>query len=195
MRSAPATVDAYIRRFPLATRKILQALRSTILKAAPGATQTISYGMPTFVLHGTLVHLAAYAQHMGLYGAGAALGPVQAQAAAYVSGRGTLKFPLDAPVPLALVQKLVKLRVQQNLERAAASNSTGGFPRGIGQPATRALHAAGFQNLRPLTRATPAQLLELHGFGPRALGILEKELKALGLAFAAPKPPARKRPR
>lgn len=194
MPAAPTTVDGYIRQFPPATRKKLQAVRDTILRAAPGATETISYGMPTYVLHGTLVHLAAYAQHLGLYGAGPALGPVQAQAAAYLGGRGTLKFPLDAPVPLALVKKLVKLRVQQNLERATARpGDAGALPRSIGQPATRALHAAGFKNLRQLTRATPAQLLELHGFGPRALAILKKELKALGLALAAPGPRARKR--
>jgi uncharacterized protein YdhG (YjbR/CyaY superfamily) len=115
---APRTIDEYIAAFPPTVRTILQKIRATAQKAAPNAEETISYRMPTFMLHGVLVHFAAFKAHIGLYP------PVRGgddelmkQISLYAGEKGNLRFPLDKPIPYALINKIVKLRVRQNLEK------------------------------------------------------------------------------
>lgn len=112
--------DEYIAGFDAATQQKLEQLRQTIRKAAPAATEAISYGIPTFKLQGNLVHFAGYKNHIGFYPGAAAIVDFNDELAAYNLSKGTVQFPLDKPLPLALVSKIVKYRMKQNLEKAKA---------------------------------------------------------------------------
>jgi uncharacterized protein YdhG (YjbR/CyaY superfamily) len=117
----PENIDAYISGFPEDTREILETIRLTIKKAAPRAMETISYKMPTFTLNGDhLVYFAAYKKHIGFYPVPMGKTEFKKELSAYESGKGTAKFPLDKPIPLGLIRKIVKFRVKENLAKAAA---------------------------------------------------------------------------
>ena len=121
MKSTHAeNIDAYIAEFPKDTQKILKELRATIKKAAPKAEEAIKYAIPTFVLNGNLVHFAAYKTHIGFYPAPMGIEAFKKETAQYEAGKGTLQFPLDKPIPLNLITKIVKFRVEQNLEKDKA---------------------------------------------------------------------------
>jgi len=120
-RTAPKTIDEYIAGFSPDVQKILQRIRMTIRKAAPEAQETISYEIPTFTLNGKyLVYFAAYKKHIGFYPALTGIEQFKKELSVYESGKGTLKFPLDKPIPFGLISKLVKFRAKENLGRAAA---------------------------------------------------------------------------
>ena len=119
-RSAPRDIDEYIAGFPSDVQAILEKIRKTIRKAAPDAKETISYQVPTFRLEGTLVHFAAYKKHIGFYGASTGLKAITKELSAYQGGKGSVRFPLDKPIPFDLIGKIVRFRVKQNVERAAA---------------------------------------------------------------------------
>src|SRR6266478_1728774 len=114
------TVDEYISRFPSQVQEILEKLRKTISKAAPKAQETISYQMPAFTLEGSLVYFAAFKNHIGLYPRPTAIKKFKRELSPYEGAKGTVRFPLDKPIPLALISKIVKFRVKENLERAEA---------------------------------------------------------------------------
>lgn len=114
----PETVEQYLAALPPPTRKVMKQLRALIRKAAPDATEKLSYGMPTFVLHGNLVHYAGFEHHVGLYGARAM--KLEGLLAKYQTGKGTLRFELDAPLPAKVIAQLVSMRVAENLEKAAS---------------------------------------------------------------------------
>ena len=122
-QAAPGTIDDYIAGFPPDVRRRLQDIRSTIRKAAPAAEEAISYQMPTFRLHGNLVHFAAFKNHIGFYPAPRAIEEFKKELAAYEGSKGTVKFSLDEPIPLGLIGRMVKFRVKKNLEQAAAKKS------------------------------------------------------------------------
>jgi uncharacterized protein YdhG (YjbR/CyaY superfamily) len=117
---APATIDGYIAAFPPDIRQGLQALRDFIRAQAPGASEKISYGMPTFYLDGNLVHFAAFKDHYGFFPAPSGIDRFDAEAAPYRSGKGTLRFSLDKPFPWALLKKIIRFRVRENAARAKA---------------------------------------------------------------------------
>jgi uncharacterized protein YdhG (YjbR/CyaY superfamily) len=123
-QSAPRDIDEYLAGFAPDVRKILEKIRRTIIQAAPGAEETIKYGMPTFVLEGNLVHFAAFKKHIGFFPPVKGDEKLKKQASAYAGPKGNLQFPLDAPIPYALIGKLVKLRVKQNMARAKAKKRT-----------------------------------------------------------------------
>ena len=112
------TIDEYIANFPKHIQNILEEVRATIRKAAPDAQEAIKYAIPTFVQNGNLVHFAAFKNHIGFYPAPRALEEFKKELSAYEGSKGTVKFPLDSPVPLPLICKIVKYRVKQNLEKA-----------------------------------------------------------------------------
>lgn len=114
----PATIDAYIADFPVPIRKGLEQMRTTISKAAPAAAETLSYGIPTFTLHGNLVHFAAYKHHIGFYPAPSGITAFQKELSVYKGAKGSVQFPLDQPLPLALVKQIVQFRVKENEEKA-----------------------------------------------------------------------------
>jgi uncharacterized protein YdhG (YjbR/CyaY superfamily) len=110
-------IDDYIAAFPPTVRVILKKVRATVRKAAPRAEERISYGIPAFALHGNLVYFAAFKEHIGFYP------PVRdpklrKAVAVYAGEKGNLRFPLDKPVPYALIKRIVKTRIKENLEKA-----------------------------------------------------------------------------
>src|SRR5262245_56745398 len=113
----PKDIDDYIATFPKDIQAKLQKIRATIKKAAPKAEEAIKYQMPTFTLNGNLVHFAAYKNHIGFYPAPSGIEAFKKELALYESGKGTLKFPLDQPIPFSLITKVVKYRVKKNLEK------------------------------------------------------------------------------
>lgn len=120
-QKAPKTIDEYISGFPKDVQEILKKIRLTIRKAAPDAQETISYKMPTFTLKGSyLVYFAAYKNHIGFYAAPRGNMEFKEELSVYESGKGTLQFPLDKPIPFDLISRIVKFRVKENLAEAAA---------------------------------------------------------------------------
>jgi len=118
--TAPRTIDEYIAGFPKDVQGTLRKVRTTIRKAAPGAQETISYQIPTFKLNGMLISFAAFSKHIGLYPAPSGSERFNRELAAYRTSKATVNFPLDKPLPYALVTRIVKLRVKANREKAAA---------------------------------------------------------------------------
>ena len=114
------TVDEYIASFPPAVQEVLQTIRQTIKQAAPDATETIKYGMPTFVFHGNLVYFGAWKKHIGFYPITAAMEESIEELANYkTSGKGTIQFPLNQPLPLPLIRTIVAFRVKEHLDSAS----------------------------------------------------------------------------
>lgn len=111
-------IDEYIASFPKSTQVLLQQMRTTIGKTAPQAEETINYAMPTFALYGNLVHFAGYANHIGFYPAPSGIEAFKKELSVYKGAKGSVQFPLDKPLPLSLVTKIVKFRVKENLEKA-----------------------------------------------------------------------------
>lgn len=111
-----ASIDEYIRTFPKEVQTILQELRMAIKAVAPDAGETISYGIPTFVLNSNLVHFAAYKKHIGFYPTSSGIRAFKKELSGYKTSRGTVQFPIDKPLPLALISKIVKFRVAENIE-------------------------------------------------------------------------------
>ena len=120
-----ATVSGYIAKAPPKARKALKQLRTAIKAAAPGITERISYRIPTFDLDGRyLLYIAAFQEHVSVYPVTAGMVAKHGDAiAAYRAGKGTLRFPLDAPIPVGLVAKLAKVRVKERRESAPAKRS------------------------------------------------------------------------
>ncbi len=110
-------VDAYIATFPLEARKRLKQIRKTIKQAAPGASETIRYQMPAFMWNGYLVHLAAWKNHIAMYPAPSGTPAFNKELSRYLSTKSTVQFPLDKPLPLALIRRIVKYRMKDNLKR------------------------------------------------------------------------------
>lgn len=111
-------IDEYIATFPPNVRAILRKVRSTIRRAAPEAKETISYRIPTFKLQGPLVHFAAFKDHIGFYPPVKGDASIEKAVARYANEKGNLRFPLDEPIPYRLIERIVKLRVKQNLAKA-----------------------------------------------------------------------------
>jgi uncharacterized protein YdhG (YjbR/CyaY superfamily) len=113
-RAAIESIDAYIAGFPAPVQRQLQELRATIRAAAPEAEEVISYQMPTFRLHGNLVHFAAYAGHIGFYPAPSGISAFRERLSRYKGAKGSVQFPLGAPLPLDLIAEIVRFRVAEN---------------------------------------------------------------------------------
>jgi uncharacterized protein YdhG (YjbR/CyaY superfamily) len=116
----PKDIDDYIARFPADVQAILEKVRATIKTAAPEATETISYQMPAFKQHGILVYFAGWTKHIGLYPPVSGDKALEKSVARYAGPKGNLQFPLDQPIPYDLIERIVKLRVKQDNDKAAA---------------------------------------------------------------------------
>jgi uncharacterized protein YdhG (YjbR/CyaY superfamily) len=117
------SIDEYIATFPEETQKILEELRATIKAAAPDAEEKISYQMPTFDLKGNLVHFAAFKNHIGFYPTPSGIQAFKQELSIYEGAKGSVKFPIDKPMPLELISKIVKFRVAENLKNAEIKSS------------------------------------------------------------------------
>ncbi len=113
----PASVDAYIRSFPPEVRKKLTQLRQLVLAQAPDAEEKIAYKMPSYYLNGPLVYFAGYVRHIGFYAGASAVGTFSEKLTRYKTSKGTVQFPLDAPLPVALIKQMVKFRVAESKAR------------------------------------------------------------------------------
>ncbi|HEY7672112.1 MAG TPA: DUF1801 domain-containing protein [Gammaproteobacteria bacterium] len=111
-RVAAKDIDAYVAGFPADVRKMLQAVRRTIRAAAPEASEKISYQIPTFTLHGNLVHFAAFENHIGFYPGSEAIRAFKPRLKRYKSAKGSVQFPLDKAIPFGLITAIVKFRVK-----------------------------------------------------------------------------------
>lgn len=114
-----ADIDAYIAPFPPDVRKLLERVRKEIRKAAPGAEEAIKYRIPTFVLNGNLVHFAAFKEHIGFYPTPGAKEEFAADIERYGGGKGTMRFPLDEPIPYDLIRRIVEYRVKESEKKKA----------------------------------------------------------------------------
>lgn len=115
-------VDAYIASFPQPTKLKLEALRAAIKKAAPKAEELISYKMPAYKLNGMLVYFAAYKNHIGFYPTASGILAFKKELSIYKGAKGSVQFPLTEELPLNLITKIVKFRVQENSQKRKAKN-------------------------------------------------------------------------
>ena len=114
----PSTpITDYILQFPPDVQQKLNALREAILEIVPDATEKIAYGIPTFYVKGNLVHFAAYKSHIGFYPASSGIDAFREELAPYKLSRGTVQFPLDKPLPMELIRRIVKYRLAENLAK------------------------------------------------------------------------------
>ena len=123
-KNIPNEIDTYIANFPEEIQTLLQQMRATIQEAAPDATEAFSYQMPTFKLNGNLVHFAAFKKHIGFYPVPSGIEAFKDELSVYKQGKGSVQFPLDQPLPLTLITKIVKFRVAENLAKAAPKKKT-----------------------------------------------------------------------
>lgn len=114
------TVDEYLSAFPASTKKILQQVRKTIKQAAPNAEELISYNMPAFKLNGVLVFFAGYENHVGFYPTPSGIEAFKKELSQYTFAKGSVQFPLNEPMPLDLIIRIVKYRVKENAGKAMA---------------------------------------------------------------------------
>ena len=117
VKSVAKDIDAYLSTQPQHVRVMLEDLRQTIRKAAPKAEEAISYQMPAFKFHGMLVYFAGYKNHIGFYPTSSAIKAFAKELSAYGGAKGTVRFPLDKPIPMALIRKIVKHRIKENLAK------------------------------------------------------------------------------
>lgn len=112
------SIDEYILQFSPQVQEILENLRKVIKEAAPEAEEKISYQMPTFYLHGNLVHFAAHKKHIGFYPTPSAIDAFKNELSIYKGAKGSVQFPLEKPVPYELIIEIVKFRVAENIGKA-----------------------------------------------------------------------------
>ncbi len=113
-------ISSYIRNYSKSVQKTLQGMRTAIKKTAPRAVEAISYGIPTFKLHGNLVHFAAYKSHIGFYPGSSGIRVFRKELSKYETSKGTVQFPIDKPLPLTLIKKIVGFRVKENLAKKSS---------------------------------------------------------------------------
>ena len=113
-----SSIDEYIARFPEEVQKKLMELRKVIKAAAPDAEERISYQMPAFNIYGNLVYFAAYKKHIGFYPTSSGIKAFEHELSVYESSKGAVRFPIDQPLPLELIGKIVKFRVVEDLKNA-----------------------------------------------------------------------------
>lgn len=118
------SIDEYIRLFPEHVQKKLKEIREAIKEEAPQAEEKISYQMPTFFLNGNLVYFAAYAKHIGFYPTSSGITAFKNEIAKYKNAKGSVQFPIEEPLPIKLIKKIVKFRVKENIGKKKRNKRT-----------------------------------------------------------------------
>ena len=114
----PNTIDDYISMFPEQTQELLQQVRNTIKKAAPGSGEKISYGIPTVTMNDNyLIYFAGYKYHISVYPAPRGVEAFKEELSRYKGGKGTVQFPLDKPIPFNLISRITKFRLKENSQK------------------------------------------------------------------------------
>ncbi|MGF6846443.1 uncharacterized protein YdhG (YjbR/CyaY superfamily) [Chitinophaga sp. W3I9] len=178
-------IDQYIAGFPEETQALLQQIRAAIRKIAPAAEEKISYGIPTFALNGNLVHFAGYKHHIGFYPAPSGIKAFEKELSVYKNSKGAVQFPLDQPLPISLINKIVKFRVKESQEKNTSRHTSapGELFASLAAPARRALESKGIRTVQQLSKFSEADILALHGMGKSSLPKLRNALKEKGLSF------------
>ncbi len=117
-RNVFKSIDEYILQFSPEVQEILQALRSVIKESAPDAEEKMSWRMPTFALHGNLVHFAAHKRHIGFYPGPSGIDAFKHKLSEYKGSKGAVQFPIEKPLPYELISEIVKFRVAENITKA-----------------------------------------------------------------------------
>jgi uncharacterized protein YdhG (YjbR/CyaY superfamily) len=125
----PKSIDEYIAGFPCDMQEILKQIRTTVREAAPDAEEAIKYQIPTFVLNGNLVHFAAFKNHIGFYPTPSGIEAFEDELSAYESAKGSVRFPIDEPLPLGLIEKIVRFRVDEARSKSSNSSEQEDHPR------------------------------------------------------------------
>lgn len=119
-RPTAGSIEEYIAGFPLEVQQALQEVRAVIKASAPGAAETMSYAIPTFDMDGRhLVHFAGYEQHVGFYPGPSGIAAFTEELKPYKSAKGSVRFPLDRPMPAHLIRRIVEFRVRESAGAAA----------------------------------------------------------------------------
>lgn len=207
----PETIDEYISSFDKGTQIRLELVRALIKKAAPEATEKISYAVPTFDLHGILLHFACHSTHIGIYPGPSCIAHFSKELEKYQTSKGTIKFPHDKPIPQGIITKIVRFRRKENQQKMeskrilrkcknghsfykssdcptcpkceAAKKPATGFMTGLAAPARRALEKAGITSVKILSGFTEKQILAMHGIGETTIPVLVRVLKQQGLSL------------
>lgn len=122
-------VDTYIASFPTETQKVLEEMRSALKSAAPEAQEMMNYGIPTLTLNGNLVHFGGFKSHIGFYPAPSGIEAFKDELSVYKGAKGSIQFPLDQPLPLDLITRITKFRVEENMAKALAKSSKKKLPK------------------------------------------------------------------
>ena len=117
MKKGIESIDEYFRSFPKHIQQKLRELRTVIREQAPQAQEKIASQIPTFYLNGNLVHFAAYAKHIGFYPTSSGIRAFRGKLSNYKTSKGTIQFPLNEPLPLELIRKIVRFRVAENMKK------------------------------------------------------------------------------
>jgi len=123
VQESPKNIDDYIAGFPPEVQEFLEQIRTTIKEAAPAAEEAIKYRMPTFVLNENLVHFAAYKNHVGFYPTPSGIEKFKDELLSYKNAKGSVQFPIDKPIPLKLIRKIVAFRVKEIQAKALAKQN------------------------------------------------------------------------
>lgn len=206
-------VDQYISKFSGETNKRMRQIRKTILSVSKDITEGIGYGMPAYKLSGKpLVYFAGYAHHIGFYATPTGHLEFARELSQYKQGKGSVQFPLDQPLPIDLIRRIVVFRLVEVGEQVAKTNqrtcpaghvfvkssncptcpecerlkkSESGFLSELVAPARRALQNAGIDSAKKLARLSEKEVLSLHGIGKTSLPVIHSMLKREGLKLRA----------
>jgi uncharacterized protein YdhG (YjbR/CyaY superfamily) len=110
-------IDSYIQAAPKEARALLKEMRALIKKAAPGAEEAISYGIPTYKLNGNLVHFGGFKDHVSFFPTSSGVSAFKKELSKYRTAKGTIQFPLDKPLPLGLIKRIVAFRLKENMRK------------------------------------------------------------------------------
>ena len=116
----PKNIDEYIASFPQDVQLRLKQIHNAVKKAAPLAVELISYQMPAYKYHGVLVYFAGYKNHIGFYATPTGHAAFKKELSVYKEGKGSVQFPHNQPLPLALISRIVKFRMMENMEKEKA---------------------------------------------------------------------------
>ena len=178
-------IDEYILTFPKEIQEKLKTIRALIIKEVPNAIETFKYGMPTFDLYGNLVHFAGYKNHIGFYPAPSGLKAFKSEIGKYNNSKGAVQFPLDKPLPIELIQKIVLFRIKENIDSFIKGSKKADyfFVDGLSALAQRALVSKNIINLEELSKFTKTEILAIHGIGKTTIPIFEKALTDNNFTF------------
>lgn len=205
-------IDAFISGAPSASRVKLTELRTLLKKLVPEAEETIAYGIPTLRLNGNLVHFSGYRHHIGFYPGADAIAYFKQEIAQYPSAKGSVQFPLDEPLPVQLITRMVQFRVKQQMTKSKPQKGTkkicpqghaflktsdcptcpvceklkkpqSGLYAHLSAPARRALENGGIHEIKDFSKYTKSEVLAMHGIGMRAIQTIEKLMAGEGIQF------------